>query len=232
MEPVHYIFTRFSVLDLKTNRFASNREFYKSSESEKKRRSLADILFDEHRLDSKFRFFETVTYPSILNQTYKSYIWNIYTANDLPKKYKDRLETHRRANINIIYVHNFPQLERHTRDTIKDKTNFTTMRLDDDDGLFPNFLERLNQYVDQRGKIVSFPVGRRYCLEDGNVKLGTRIKLETPAVGLTAIGFDIFTSGGHDTVREKYQVIEDDTCEMYWLCCSDVCDTKRVFKAS
>ena len=71
-----YIITRFSILDKSKKKF-------KNSES---------LLFNKNRLDYKFKCFELMTLPSIINQTNQNFIWHIYTSDYLPIEYKNKLQ--------------------------------------------------------------------------------------------------------------------------------------------
>lgn len=222
MDVKHYIFTRWSLYD--PERFASFHIGKNSSSDEEFKK----MLFNESRLRTRFEFFEKMTYPSVINQTYKNYEWRIYTSVFLPQEYKDRLNKLQTDYIKVIYLKP-GQLVEDTDVTIKGQKNFTTMKLDDDDGLAPTFLEKLNLYTSQTGKIITFPFGILYTIVDGKVVLGGKHEFRNINLGITAIGFNIFRTGNHFTVDERFDVIVDNTPDMYWLCCSDVCDTKRKF---
>ena len=222
MDPVHYIFTRWSVY---LNGIAEWRIVNDVQDTS----TVIDALFNETRLSKKFEFFEKMTYLSIKNQTYTNYVWYIFTSSLLPQKYKDKLEVLSSPNIIIVYVTPTENLSRITSDLVKDKTLYTTLNIDDDDGLAPGFLLRLNSYMSQTGKVITFPRGTLYTIENGNLVFGGKHVYRNINLGLTAIEFNVFKAGNHYTVDERYEVIVDDTPDMYWVCCSEVCDTKRKF---
>jgi len=211
----HYIITRFSILD-KQNAWG----FHKN---------LEDHLFSKSRLDFKFFVFDKITHNSVINQTHTNYTWLIFASNYLPQIYKEKLNTYKNKNIDIIYVNDFRDMTIRKKEVLKDKSHYTTMRLDDDDGISYNFLELLKQYSDQTNKIVSFPNGTRYTVKNNNIILGSKISWPKIGLGLTAVGFDIYSAGNHVKVDEKYEVIYDNTENSYFLCCSEFCDTKREF---
>jgi hypothetical protein len=212
----HYIITRFSILDSPT------KQGFRRNNSE-------DYLFSKERLDFKFFVFDKITYNSVISQTYTNYKWLIYASAYLPQVYKEKLNTYKNTNIDIIYVKDFKDMRIRRKEVLKDKNNYTTMRLDDDDGISYNFLELLNQYSDQTNKIVSFPNGTRYTVENNNIILGSKISWPKIGLGLTAVGFDIYSAGNHVKVDEKYEVIYDNTENSYFLCCSEFCDSQRKF---
>jgi hypothetical protein len=210
----HYIITRFSILDEEFKGFHNNSK---------------DYLLSIDRLNFKFIVFDKMTYPSIINQTYTNYEWMIYTSNYLPDFYKTKLEKYKTNNIHILYVDSIKEMHNSIKDILKDKSNYTSMRLDDDDGLCSQFLENINKYSDQKNKIISFPNGIRYTINNNKILFGSKIILPKLALGLTAIGFNIYTAGDHRKVDEKYEVIYDNTNDSYFVCCSEFCDTKRKF---
>jgi len=217
----HYIITRFSILDPTFKGFRLTREH--------SRKAVETILFSKVRLDFKFLVFEKVTYPSIINQTYKNYVWLIYTSPQLPQKYKEQLEKYANEKIKIIYVSDFEEFNNHKRALFETLKDYSSLRLDDDDGLCPTFLEIINKYEDQKGKILTAPHGVKFQVHENEIVLGKAIGQMYAAQGLTAIGFDIFNAGNHTTVNERFNIITL-TDIHYYVCCSDFCDTKRGFE--
>jgi hypothetical protein len=211
----HYIITRFSILDSPTKKgFLNNSENH---------------LFSKDRLDFKFFVFDKMTYSSVINQTYTNYKWLIYASAYLPQVYKEKLNNYQNKNIDIIYVNDFRDMGIRRKEILTNKNNYTTIRLDDDDGISANFLELLNRHSDKKNKIISFPNGVRYTMQNNNIVFGSKISWPKIALGLTAIEFDIYSAGNHTNVDKKYEVIYDNTENTYYLCCSKFCDTKREF---
>jgi len=211
----HYIITRFSILDSPTKKgFLNNSENH---------------LFSKDRLDFKFFVFDKMTYSSVINQTYTNYKWLIYASAYLPQVYKEKLNNYQNKNIDIIYVNDFRDMGIRRKEILTNKNNYTTIRLDDDDGISANFLELLNRHSDKKNKIISFPNGVRYTMQNNNIVFGSKISWPKIALGLTAIGFDIYSAGNHTNVDKKYEIIYDNTENTYCLCCSEFCDTKRRF---
>jgi len=226
----HYIITRFSVFDNNFKGFVitnmnNNINEYKEN------------LFSEERLNYKFNTFELMTIPSINNQIDTNYIWLIYTSNLLPEKYKNRLNNITKNNdkIKILYINSIQELW----DDIKNHiihTNYTTIRLDDDDGLNPLYLKTLNDYnyEETKNSIVSFTNGIKFTLllnknekEKIEIIYGEEIYYPKNAIGMTAFGINIFECGNHTKVDEKYNIIYNNMKDAYYICCSNFCDTKR-----
>jgi Putative rhamnosyl transferase len=215
----HYIITRFSVLDTKTNKFRLTRK--RSNSNIKK------SLFNTTRLDNKFALFDKMTYPSVKNQSYKHFTWLIYASPQLPAAYKLKLKKYESPHIKIIYVNNFKEMDADIEAQIK-KDSFTTIRLDDDDGLNPEYLEMLNKYESEKGAIISAPHGRWYRLRDGEVQMRKRINQKNLALGLAAIGFNIYKAGNHMKVHEKHRVIYDNMPDAFVRSCSEMSNTQQV----
>jgi len=217
----HYIITRFSILDVNTDKFILTRTNTKEE--------IINILFDNNRLNFKFSVFDKMTYPSIINQTYKNYVWLIFASAYLPEEYKIKLNKYTRKQIKIIYVKNFQDMDTYLEKQLQDVNNYTTIRLDDDDGLCNTYLEELNKYKNNNNCIISFPNGIKFKLIDNQIIYGLKSIFKKNAQGMTAINFNIFNAGNHMLVDKKYNVIYDNYEDAYFLCCSEYCDTKRNF---
>ena len=216
-----YIITRFSIYDFKHKAFkiteCRNRDRYKSK------------LFSSKRLRFKFNVFEKMTLPSVLNQTNKNWIWYIYASSFLPEEFKERLLTitKKHSQIRCKFIDSFEEFI--FSPDKEDKSNYCTMRLDDDDGLNPLFLENLQKYEMFKGFIVTHKRGITFSIENDNIEYGKRISYRLGGVGLVAIGMNIYKCGHHMRLGEtfKKRIKCDVTEEMFYLCCSDYCDSGR-----
>lgn len=210
----HYIFTRFSILDKDHTGYVIGG---------KPKKYTSEIMFSKTRLDFKFNIFDKITYPSIKNQTCQNYIWAIFASIYLPDEYKERLNKYECYNIKIIYVTNFAEMNANLKSIISQVQDYTTIRLDDDDGLNLNYLESLNKYITEKGKIISFPNGIKFTVENNIIKFGSKIKYKNNAQGMTGIGFDIYSAGNHTQVHKSYTVIYDNMEDAYNVCNSEFC---------
>ena len=216
----HYIITRFSVLDTKNKSFQLTRKHSVNTIKQK--------LFNPVRLDTKFALFEAMTYPSVMNQTYNDYTWLIYASQYLPESYKDKLNGFKGDTIKIIFVKNFKEMNTDINNRIRNSTNYSTIRLDDDDGLNPAFLETINKYETEKGKIISIPKGRWYRLHNGEIQIRGKIYHKKNAQGLAAIGFNIYTSGNHMNINEKHEVVYNDKMKnAFYRSCSNTSNTRK-----
>lgn len=107
--------------------------------------------------------------------------------------------------------------------------NYISMRLDDDDGLCPNFLSTVMKYKDKSKHIISLPNGINVTLKDNQVIYGSKIINKNIALGLSAVNMNIYNCGAHTMVNNKYPVIYDYLNESYYLFCSNQTDSKRKF---
>jgi hypothetical protein len=226
-----YILTRFSIFDYNFKGYEITRN---NSEEE-----YYDVLFSPKRLNYKFNFFEKITLPSILNQTNKNYIWNIYTSEYLPEEYKNKLIelTSPYKEINVYYIKSFKCFYKSIASITKNaEFKYCTIRLDDDDGLSDNFIENLQKYKKRDKVIISHPNGTMVTLNNKScdkIISGKKISRLNNAQGLCAIGMNIYSCGNHTKVAEKYKVIYDNAPDMYLVNCDEqYTDTKRKFVES
>lgn len=174
-------------------------------------------ITDEERLVFKLSVFEKVTLPSILFQSVEDWEWHIVAGEFT----RGRISIPDDPRIKIWYVNKMEAFFNHCK-----KVKGTTIRIDDDDGLSHDYLEKLSQY--KKG-VVSFPRGVKFKLEDNKIIAGEKVRQKNIALGLARINGNIYACGNHTRVHEKYEVTYDESPDMYLLCCSDFCDTKRKF---
>ena len=222
---IHYISTRFSIFDpniggLRLKRNAKSTQEYKNK------------LFDEGRLNYKFTSFELVTLPSIKKQTYKNYIWYIFTSVHLPQKFKDRLEKSIKdiKQIKCIYIDKIKDFNKYKKESGFDV--YSTIRLDDDDGLAPNFLENINKHINNNNKSSKYCIshinGVKITIENNKIKYGKQRQQKNNAQGLCAVNMDIYSCGNHTKVSDRHKTIHDKTKNMFLQNCNpEYCDSGR-----
>lgn len=218
---ITHIITRFSILDYDFKGYILTKKLDKDTYYKK--------LFSSERLDYKFKSFEMITLPSILNQTNQNYIWHIYTSEYLPDVYKEKLMnlTNQHKSICVYYIKSHKEFNK-----IKFDSDYCTMRLDDDDGLSSNFIENLQKYKNKINTIISHPNGKSVTIQNDKVIIGKKIQYKLVALGLCAIGMNIYHCGAHTKVAEKHNVIYDDAPDMYLINASIHCDSSRKFVPS
>ena len=217
----HYILTRFSILDGKSS---INPYFGVKT---RKNSNMAKFLFNSSRMEEKFHIFETITIPSIKKQTDKNFTWLIYSSESLPKEYKDRLLEHKNAKTHIIFVKNFTAMDSHIEKYLQGKKNYSTTRLDDDDGLNPKFLETLNKYEANEQHIVSFPHGKKIKRVKDDYVVKGKVNYKKIATGLSAIDMDIFSAKEHTKVNNKHPIIYDSLKDAYTVFCAPFAKNTR-----
>lgn len=219
-----YIITRFSIFDPESRSWVLTRDNQTNPDR------LKELLFNPNRLNEKFWTFENITYYSVVNQKNSNYLWLIYISNELPPEYKNRIKKIENDNIKIIEVKSQSEFFKHTIN-YKYEKNFSTVRLDDDDGLNLNFIDIVNTYYQENSNdILSFPNGILITKKDNNLYQENQKKhLKKIAVGLSMFNHNIYNCGNHTELDKNFNVIYDNTPDMYLLYASDNCDTKRKF---
>jgi len=126
---------------------------------------IPDLLSD-HRLYRRFQLFETFCLPSILNQSCQNFHWIILIDQNLPQKYRERLDIlteNRRgdAKSGHTLIHPWNHLDRLSQTRWignlipLEKRFLITSRVDDDDSLNQNFVHRI-QYDFKKIEISEF----------------------------------------------------------------------------
>ena len=214
------IITRFSILP---NCMQNESPFQKEN------------VLDPDRLDFKFYVFENVTLPSIVNQSYKNFNWYIVTAKKLPDSYKQKLQamTDPYPFIHVEEVSGMSEFFKICKEkNSKFKKPYSTVRIDDDDSLHPEFLMSLSQYSDSPDNtVISHPLGTHYWLdEDKSIVDGPEYERPLIALGLAAINNNIYGCGNHTKVHEKYPVIYNRELKNAWkVCNSEHTDSNRTY---
>lgn len=214
-----YIITRFSIFD-------ENCKFFNIQHSEQYKKK----LFNTIRLDYKFNLFENVTLPSIVNQTNQNFIWYIYASEYMPPYYRIKLceLTKKYKNINCVFIKSFDEFNKFKY--IDDK--FCTVRLDDDDYLNKDFIEKLNKYKNEKKEtIISFPYGNQYVYNTlkNKIIIGKETNYNLIALGLTCIDDNIYRHSHSKIDFNTKNVILDDSKNMYLIHCGHYCDSGRPF---
>jgi len=215
-----YIITRFSILDY-------DHKQYRLTRNEKNFHQYKEKLFSKERMEEKFNTFEKITLPSVINQTNQNYLWEIYASEYMSNEYKNRLLniTKNYHNIKIYFIKSFKEFNK-TEITCH---QYCTLRLDDDDALNPTFIEKLQKYKNQNNSIISFPRGQKITIKNNEIIYGDKTNIKKIAIGLCGIGMNIYNCGDHTKVDQKYNIIYDNTPNMYLIYCSKNTDTSREF---
>jgi len=127
------------------------------------------IRLQPNWLDNRFKLFETYCFPSICKQSNKNFIWLIYFDIDTPEEYKQRITdlANECEQLNPFYIDewNKENVDSAILSLIaKDRDFLLTTRLDNDDGLHPEFVETLQRGVESKhNKYYNFPYGMTFA---------------------------------------------------------------------
>lgn len=169
------------------------------------RDALFDTLFDENRMETRFRLFEKICLPAIKAQTNKAFRLFIAASRCMPDVYKSRLASlvadtpqieivySDEANVTDIFNHLMAQV------TANATQNCVHFRLDDDDAIANVLVEKLEAYADftKEHGVISFPNGL-YLQNHGQD--ATLIREYAPHI---AIGFAFVNPPGF--IKNPYQ---------------------------
>jgi hypothetical protein len=156
-----------------------------------------NYTLDESRLEKRFKLFENICLPSLINQIKKDNVYVIINiTNNLPEKWKNRLKE-------LINNHSFIQIQEfdHTinetlrtclhnkfleKYTNSDTKLIATSRFDDDDALTPNFTDIVSKFMTTRyiNHILSLSSGYYY---NPITKKCSTVNVKLLAIGLTLI---------------------------------------------
>lgn len=128
-------------------------------------------------LEERFELFETVCLPSVAQQTNQNFTWIIYFDTDTPVQFRKRIaQLQEKFAFNAYFTELFPASGWSTSliELVAPKTDYVlTTRLDNDDALTVDFVDRLHTAVAQNDSVIgayNFTSGfvvandRLYCL--------------------------------------------------------------------
>jgi hypothetical protein len=119
-------------------------------------KTAAEALFDDARLETRFRLFERYTLPSIRGQTDGDFRFIVLTSSEMPKPQRDRLMDITSGD-RAIKVLPLPvqKVEKAIKAAFRQEFGRAdpqvSFRVDDDDGLSVNFVRRLREAAGARG---------------------------------------------------------------------------------
>lgn len=212
--------------------------------------SYKDTLFDSERLNGRLDLFKTLTLPCLAQQNliekrlegtniYKTQVF-LATSEQLPELHKQELNklAEKYEWLNICYLPSRgTKLESVVTNYVEELYNelrkpilYSNIRLDDDDILSSNFLNRLESYITEEniGRVISLAKGY-YGVYDSKSNSFTHISdLFSPklALGLALINkYDdkgyhyelksIYEAGNHTRIDHRLPVITDGRIPAY-----------------
>lgn len=233
-----YIYTRFSLPIYQTYKDRNNlKKLSKNPRAPPTFNSYEEYieyLYSNDRLEKKLFFFETLTLKTILSQTYKNYNWIIFISNLLPDKYKAYLKNIENYynNISIYEIKDLSIKNINLSQYHKAKEeSFLSSRIDDDDGLCPNYFDILVKDFQTQDYDV---IGSKSCLlisKNENRLYSSNMKYPyLMSCGLTTKNRNIFDMGSHTNIHEKYKSLNknyDNTKNYCLISCGDHTITSR-----
>ncbi len=153
----HFIITRFNI-----------RANYSCSLKDSSYNPMTKIL-DLDYLKQRFSIFEKYTLPSIKSQTNQNFSWIVLFHSDTPNIFKSKiLKLKKKYNFIDVYLNDnqkFDLLE-YCKDNNLISDYFITTRIDNDDMLSKNYVEKVQNYANQNFHkcILSFENGIKYDL--------------------------------------------------------------------
>ena len=224
--------TRFSIPEC----FTSKQKHFQLSR-DKTETKYKEELFSKKRLEQKMNYFQSLTLPSITQQKNKNWKWYIFISFELPDEYILELENLIKPFSNQIFIHqvnDIPDFKSLSSKILEETPKpYISSRIDDDDGISENFVERILFYIKMDKHIINFINGRISFFNHytNNIEYGNSITYFNNSVGLSIINHNIFSLGNHIRIHEKNNIIYNNQKDMFYLTHdSAVCDTKRPLK--
>lgn len=116
-------------------------------------------------LNHRIILFEQFCFPSVKAQSCANFRWLVFFDDATPDEFKDRFLAYRRdfPNFEPLYIteHNPDTVAQAVRQRLAQDTNFViTTRLDNDDALCRDFIERVQaEFHHQHAEVINFPCG-------------------------------------------------------------------------
>ena len=173
-------------------------------------------------LDDRFDLFEKYCAPSLHAQTQHRFQWFVYFDQNTPPRYLQRAERAlgHRANMHVKLCEAFTieKLREDIRSATPTATQWLlTTRLDNDDGLGSNFVERLQVEVDRtRREALNFPLG----LVFGSSKLFSSVQGSNAFLSVSEPYDDDFKTvhwGSHNDMASRMPVRDVGSERPAWL---------------
>lgn len=221
-----YIQTRFSIFKYPPSSWGYLKKYLNKYNLDKK--IYSEWLYNPRRLDEKMRILNNFTKLSIESQTYKNYEWIFYISDDLPQKYKDELSKIKQSKVLIIKKY----IEIQDVSLFNDQQEFISVRLDDDDGLHPTYLEKISNF-NTPNEIIAPMNGLYFKLLDDNTNLESHEVNNTPyhvrGCGLGVYNNSIYSYGNHAKMHEKYKINFINDKNMFFVSVGKHTATNRIF---
>ncbi len=128
---------------------------FEVSKKQKKEEKLAEVLYDQQRMNRRFAFFEKICVPSLAAQTDQNFRLVVLVGTSMPLRFRRRLKTLAEDHpfLQIVALEPYGPLsatKRAYRRGLPDGADFMTgYRIDDDDAVAIDYIEKTRAYADQ-----------------------------------------------------------------------------------
>lgn len=116
---------------------------------------------DENWLNHRFNLFSHFCFPSVQNQTNQNFTWFVFFDINTPDHYKDVIEKYSSlySNFTPLFIKSgeefIPELRKNIFNMLSENDQFViTSRIDNDDALFNEFIDRVQKEFDKQDDII------------------------------------------------------------------------------
>jgi len=154
-------------------------------------------------LEHRFKIFQELCLPSVLNQSKKDFLWIIFFDVHTPDAYKKRAQSLSQLyeKIRIIFIDGFKELNTSLKDLIKPfitDSHVITTRLDNDDIIHKDFLATIGKLATLKNNtVIDLTAGHQLKLSGGKAIVRCYSNSFNPFISL------VETNGKVKTVLSK-----------------------------
>ena len=133
----------------------------------------SDLVTNPRWLQRRFELFDAFCYPSVRGQTADNFVWIVFFDDQTPEEFRQRIERYAQWPVfRPVFLPWPPEsVNAIVQEHLDDEPQYLiTTRLDNDDAICKDFLERVQQQFDQqRRQAINFESG--YIWKDGRIYL-------------------------------------------------------------
>jgi len=133
----------------------------------------SDLVTNPRWLERRFELFDAFCFPSVKAQTVDNFVWIVFFDDQTPETFRQRVEKYAQwPNFRPVFLHWPPEdVNRIVREHLPDEPAYLiTTRLDNDDAICRDFLERVQQQFNaQEREAINFETG--YIWKHGRLYL-------------------------------------------------------------
>jgi len=179
-------------------------------------------------METKFSIFEKMTLPCVIAQNDPNWVWYIFTSPSLPCLERLKTAVKDEPRIKVLLVSNVDKFYEFVRIFLSVQSNYISVRLDDDDGISPDFISKLRLYEDRDGHFIKFTNGQKTTLRDDEVVFGSDVRYRLQLGLFAAVNENVYCIN-HSKIDHKYPIVFDNSPRMFYVFCGASTHTKRKF---